>query len=419
MSTRSRVRSTSPHGFYGWRMVAIGAIALAATGPGQTVGISLFIDPLIADLGFSRSAISTAYLIGTLIGAFALPWVGRALDKFGARRTMMAIGFVFGAILIALSFVTSIVGLTFGFVGIRMMGQGALTLTATTMVALWFERRRGFAMGIVTAIGSLGISSTPLLLESLIASHGWQRAWMIEGFAVWAVVIPLAIFAVRDRPEALGQQVDGRRKEGEPPRPPARGATRAQVVRHPFFWLVTCAVAVSGMLATAVAFHQISLLTARGLSATEAAANFLPQTIAGLGITMGAGILMDRFASRWMIVASMCTLALALAWGVVVGPGWSAIGFGMALGASGSMIRAVEAAALPRAFGTVHLGSIRGLMTSVSVGGSALGPLLFAAVFDTVGSYGPVLLATAAIPIAVAVAALIVREPELGISRTV
>ncbi len=173
------------------------------------------------------------------------------------------------------------------------------------------------------------------------------------------------------------------------------------------------------MLATAVAFHQISLLTARGLSATEAAANFLPQTIAGLGITMGAGILMDRFASRWMIVASMCTLALALAWGVVVGPGWSAIGFGMALGASGSMIRAVEAAALPRAFGTVHLGSIRGLMTSVSVGGSALGPLLFAAVFDTVGSYGPVLLATAAIPIAVAVAALIVREPELGISRTV
>jgi len=50
-------------GFYGWHMVAVSALALAMTAPGQTAAISAFIDPMTEDLGISRSAISTAYLI--------------------------------------------------------------------------------------------------------------------------------------------------------------------------------------------------------------------------------------------------------------------------------------------------------------------------------------------------------------------
>lgn len=113
----------TPEGFYGWRIVAYASLAVAATGPGQTAGVSLFVDPLIRDLGISRSAVSTAYLIGTLTGALALPWIGRALDRYGVRRTMAVIGAAFGAVLIALATVSSIVGLTAGFVGIRMAGH--------------------------------------------------------------------------------------------------------------------------------------------------------------------------------------------------------------------------------------------------------------------------------------------------------
>lgn len=87
-----RSNATKPEGFYGWRIVGYAALAFAATGPGQTAGVSLFVDPLIRDLGISRSAVSTAYLIGTLAGALALPWVGRALDRYGVRRTMAVIG---------------------------------------------------------------------------------------------------------------------------------------------------------------------------------------------------------------------------------------------------------------------------------------------------------------------------------------
>ncbi len=80
--------------FSGWRIVAVAAIALGMTGPGQTVGVSVFIDPMIEALGLTRSQVSGAYLIGTLSGAFALPHVGRFLDARGTRITMALVGLV-------------------------------------------------------------------------------------------------------------------------------------------------------------------------------------------------------------------------------------------------------------------------------------------------------------------------------------
>lgn len=77
-----------------------------------------------------------------------MPLVGRAIDRYGLRRVITVVAAVFGAILIALSLVTNLVGLTVGFVGIRMAGQGALGLVATTTVAYWFDMRRGLALGI-------------------------------------------------------------------------------------------------------------------------------------------------------------------------------------------------------------------------------------------------------------------------------
>jgi MFS family permease len=363
--------------------------------------------------------VSTAYLAGTLIGAMALPWVGRALDRFGVRRLLAAIGAVFGAVLIGLSTVSGIVGLTVGFIGIRLAGQGALSLTATTAAALWFQRRRGTAIGLVTAIGSMGISLTPLLIEGVIAEYGWRTAWLVEGIAVWLIVIPIAVFGMRDRPADLGQRLDGRPAAASADSDgPALdtdeewGVTTREASRTGYFWVVTLGTMVSGLLVTAVAFHQISILTARGLSTVEAAANFVPQTVAGLLATLATGVLADRLSPKVLVTAAMAALALSLTWATWVTPGLSAILFGLLLGAAGGSIRAVEAATFPRYFGTRHIGSIRGVVTALGVGATAFGPLLFAWAFDTQGSYTAVLVASVALPALIAIAAIIVPLPD-------
>lgn len=402
----------APHkGFYGWRMVVFASIALALTGPGQTFGVSVFVDPMIQDLGISRTQISTAYLMGTLIGALALPWIGQSIDRFGVRRTMAVIGLLFSIMLMSMSLVSNFVGLTAGFIGIRMMGQGALSLVATTAVALWFTRKRGLAMGIVSAAGGVGMTLVPLAGERLIFGMGWRTAWLIEGLVVLVVVVPLALLAIRNRPSDIGQHVDG------DPAPPEGGAevwgvTRAEALRTGFFWLVTAAVATVSLLTTAVVFHQIDLLGSRGLTPTEAASNFIPQTVATLIATLGIGALADRISPRAVLAASMAMMAIGLVLGVIAAPGLLAISFGMLIGASGGAIRVVEATELPRYFGTLHIGAIRGVVTSVGIAGAALGPLLFSLFHDVTGDYSAVLLSSLVLPLAVIVGAFLVRLPR-------
>jgi MFS family permease len=398
----------------GWAMLLMSAVALALTAPGQTAAISVFVDPMLSELGMERSVIAAAYLAGTLMGALAMPWTGRAIDRLGTRRVMIPVVLVFGAALVGFSLVEDIWGVTLGFLAVRMLGQGALTLIATTAVAVWFDRRRGAALGVVLAVGSVGISLSPLLLERLIADHGWRSAWLIEGLVIWAVLLPIALLGMRERrrpavharPDETGidERGAGRSKV-------ATSFTRAQALRSPFFWLITLAVASAALLTTAVAFHQIDLLAERGLRPTDAAANFLPQTVAGLAATVVMGLLSDRMAPRPLLAASTGLLAASLIMGVWVTPGWSAIAFGAMIGFGAGGIRALEASTLPRYFGLAHLGAIRGVVLAIGVGASAFGPILFALGREALGSYGPALLAGALIPIGLTIAAFVVEPP--------
>ncbi|WP_251076327.1 MFS transporter [Streptomyces sp. ISL-12] len=386
---------------------------MAMTAPGQTTGVSVFIDPLIADLGVSRTQVSTAYLTGTLVGACAMPLVGRAIDRYGPRRVIGAVGAAFGAILLALSFVTGLVGLTAGFIGIRMAGQGALSLVATTTVAYWFDRRRGLALGITSAVGTAGISLAPVLFERLVADHGWRQAWAIEGIAVWAIVIPLALFGIRNRPADLGQHVDGITPQDDSAADaPLTGWTLRQALRTSAFWAVAACLSASSMLTTGLNFHQIGLLGERGLTPAEAAANFLPQTAAALLATLAAGALIDRLPPKAVLIAAMTVLACATLAARFIHPGWTAIAYGILLGASNGLLRAVESATLPRYFGTAHLGAIRGSAHTVTIAASAFGPLAVSIGHDLTGHYGTALLVLAVLPAVAALAAAAARTPH-------
>lgn len=397
--------------WYGPRVVATSSIVLALTAPGQTAAISAFVDPLISGLHISRSVVSGAYMIGTLTGACAMPLLGRYIDRYGARRVMVGVALGFATVLMALAAVNGIVGLTAGFVGLRMLGQGALNLTATTAVAVYIERRRGLAQGITSAVGAAGISLAPVALEGLVAGHGFRTVWFAEGVVICAVVIPLALFGLPHRP--LPMRAPERRSAesaGRDVLPPVDW-TRGQAMHTAMFWVIAGGVAVVSLLGTALNFHQISVLGERGLSPTEAAANFLPQTVAGLAATLLTGYLADRVSDKILIIAALAVLTGALVAAGYVTPGWSAIGYGMAIGVAGNSFRTLEATAFPSCFGLAHIGAIRGVVHTLTVAGSAFGPVLLSLGHAWAGSYRPVLLALTALPLAAIVFAAAAKKP--------
>lgn len=408
--------------FSGWRMVALCSGLLMMTGPGQTLGVSVFIDPMIDGLGLTRSQVSTAYLVGTLAGALGLPAIGRFLDLQGPRRATAIIGVAFGVILLGMAGVRGIVTLTFGFIGIRMLGQGGLTVIASTTPARWFDRRRGFAIGVTTAAGSAATAIIPLVSTAIILHFDWRRAWIALAFAVWIVVLSIARWGLIDDPCDVGQFPDGEPPanrddlaaggDAGPVRERVRSLTSAEAMRTPIFWAVTATVLSGSMITTALNFHQISILGEQGLTPVEAAANFIPQTLAGLAISLYAGAAIDRFRQRYLLVGMLLSLSLAMAGVSFVQPGFRAIVYGIVLGATQGAMRSIESGSYPKLFGVKHAGEVRGVARAFSVASSALGPLALAFGFQLTGSYRQVLLVLLALPAAAAVLAFTTSEPD-------
>lgn len=407
--------------FSGWRIVLLAAITTGMTSPGQTFGVSVWIDPMMATLDLTRTQISTAYLIGTLTGATMLPRLGQVIDRRGTRFAMALMGGAFGVMLMAMAGVWGLVSLVIGFTGIRMFGQGGLTLVSQTAAAPWFDERRGLAMGVKGAVGGAIMACIPLGIGALILPNtGWRGAWLVMGVIVLVVVLPIAAWGIIDRPSDVGQQPDGRLAppprdedaDGQPIDAPDVSYTRREAVTTAMFWAVALAVATTSMIGTALGFHQIDLLGEQGLSPVQAAGNFVPQAVAGFTTTMAIGAMVDRFAPRWILAVSMGTLAAAMLAVPSVQPGWSAMVYGMAIGVAGSAVRVMEAATFPKLYGLANIGAIRGVVFAVSVAASAFGPLALSMGRDLMGSYVAVLNVLLVFPIAIGVFGLVAPAPQ-------
>jgi MFS family permease len=386
-------------------IVGAGSMLTAMTFPGQTAGLSPFTDPLIESLNVDRTAISFSYLLATLAGALTMPILGRLLDKYGAKRAIIVIGFLLMTVVFLASFITEIIGLTASYVGLRMTGQGALSLAATTLIARTITYKPGLALGIVGAVGSAGISLAPVGVERLIALTDIATAWRIEAALVAIIVLPIAFLLPKDLPRTTtetGTHIVI---------VPETGYTSREALRTGMFWVLVSAGFSLNMIYTGLAFHLISILGAQGLSTLEAAANFIPQTIAAVLATLGLGAVVDRIDPRWGVAGSMLTLSGTLLLLPFVTEGISGIVFGLLLGVAMGSLRGVDAAAFVRYYGRGHIGAIRGIAAAIGLASTALGPLYFALGLAFSGSYLPVSILASIFPLLVAFGAMFVKPP--------
>ncbi len=403
----SRPTSVTPRRFPGWRILGLAILTAALTGPGQTIGVSVFVDHFISDLGLTRSTVSTAYLIGTLTAAFALPVVGRQIDARGVRFGMTAIGTGFAVALALMSGVGGFVTLAAGFVLIRLFGQGALTLVSTVAVTLWFRSRRGFVLGLLATGTGMLMSLVPIGSNAVIEAVGWRGAWLVLSGVIALTVVPIGWFGMIDRPSDLGLEPDGGEIGAIEASAVEISVTRSEAVRTPRFWILVAASSSVGMLATALNFHQISLLGDAGLTASQAAAMFLPQFVGTAIAGVLFGWLSDRLSGRALIPLSMSILASTLLLAANLAGGLTIAAYALTLGAAGGASRSVGSTLMPRWFGTDHIGSITGLSTLVGVASTAVGPVAYSLARDFAGTYETASLVFVALPLSVAAVAVL------------
>jgi MFS family permease len=401
---------------------------MAFSFPGQTAGLSVFINPVLAGLHISRPSLSAVYLAATLVGAAALTPIGRALDRFGVRAAATVIVVGLAAALVGFSSVGGLTTVAVAIAGLRMLGQGGLTLAGSQAVTVTFDRRRGTAMGLASAAGNAGVALSPVAVSALIGLVGWRRSALVEAAVVVVLLLPVARFGLPGRSPGRDRTLGGtKRSTLETAELPEVAASRTarpvgfllrDALHTPMFWAMALALSATAMIVTGLSFNQISLLEHHGLSASAAAANFIPQTAATLAVSLLTGRLLDVLPGRAVMAGSMAALAVALIAATLAAPGWPALGYAVALGAANGGLRAQEATLLPRYYGLVDLGAIRGAVTTVSVAASAFGPLVLAAGVAAFGTYDPLLLILIAVPVAAGSFLLVAPDPRRRLAAT-
>ncbi|MEQ8454083.1 MAG: MFS transporter [Sandaracinaceae bacterium] len=407
--------------FYGWWILVVSTIGVIMSIPGQTMGVSVFTDDLLAATGLSRVALANAYLAGTVASGLTLPFGGRLLDRFGARATASVAAVALGATLLYLSVVDqlaprgsllALAWLIVGFFALRLSGQGMLTMVSRTMLGRWFEARRGLAAGISSVFVGFGFGVAPLVLDLAIEGAGWRGAWRGMAVVVALGMGGLALLFYRDRPEECGLEMDG--APSSPERTAARAGetslTREQALRSLRFWAVTFALSVQALVVTGVTFHVVDLGAHGGLSRAESVAIFLPMSVVSTLTALLGGWLGDRLRIRTLLFAMM----LAQAGGVVACVQLDTLYplAALGLGVSGGLFGPIATIAFPRFFGRAHLGAIAGVEMMCVVLGSAVGPAALALGESMSGGYAWPLYMCLALPVAALGLTLAMREPR-------
>ena len=389
------------------RVVAFSAIAMTMTLFGQTPGVAVFVNALVADLGLDRSQVSAAYAVGTLGSAVLLPLIGRRMDLVGVRRMTLLIAAGYGCSMVLLGSAQGFLWLLPGFVGVRLLGQGALGLAGRNAVTLHFRVGLGRAVAISGSVAALASSMGPFVLAGAIASIGWRETWVAAALSVWVVVIPATLLLLPRGDRGAAPAAVATPAAGE-----AVPWTRARALRSRMFWLVTLANAVGALILTGFAFLQISVLGEAGLSASAAAAMFIPLTIASVGFLAVVAPLAGRWSTRAIVVASMMPLVLAMLLVPFLGGSFAPLLYAAALGAGLGAGQVLDGILYPRHFGVHAIGAIRSAAFTVVASASAAGPVVVGFVHDLTGGYATAALVLVTLPIAVIASAFLVRMPS-------
>jgi len=394
--------------FYGWPVLAAGTLGVLMSVPGQTMGVSVFTDSLIEALSVSRSQLSFAYMMGTIMSAFLLSYAGRLCDRLGPRVTAAAAATFLALVLVLLSAsdlaaggVARISGLAGAgaafavvipaFFGLRFSGQGVLTLASNNMIVSWFERRRGTVCGISGVFVALGFSIAPLVLDYGVRWFGWRGAWQVMAGFIAIVFVPLVLAFYRDDPRECGLKPDGEASSGEPSKPARevhKDFTLRQARRTGLFWVFSLTFALCALYVTGLTFHIVSVFEIAGMSRATAVSTFIPVSVVAVLVHASSGWLSDRVALTRLLAVMLAGMAISMVGLLQLGPGWPVALLIVGNGISTGLFGLLNAISWAHYFGLRHLGAVSGLNLSIMVFHSALGPVVFSESLSRTGSYG-------------------------------
>jgi MFS family permease len=362
-----------PHPKY---LAVAGAVLIQCMVIGMFFAYGVLFKEFETEFGWSRTALSGASALATLMMGVLASVTGRLADRFGPRRVLLVTGPLFGLGLGLVSLVGAPWQLYLLFGTLMAAGLGSHDVVTLSTVARWFEARRGIMTGVVKLGTALGQAVVPPIAAILILAQGWRGAVVTLGIAA-AIVLVIAALLMSHPPKKVVAEGSGSED----------GVSYAEARRTRTFWTL-CAIqflffASVMSVPVHIAVHGMDL----GLSPATAA---LLLSVLGASSAAGrlvVGVLVDRIGGRRAMVFCLGVLAASMAalTGTVAHGALFAVmaTYGFAHGGLFTVVSPTVAGY----FGNRAHGAIFGVVLLSGTVGGALGPILTGLAFDMRGSY--------------------------------
>jgi sugar phosphate permease len=300
-------RLTGGNRHYAWLIVIVTFVTLITTaGFRATPGV--LIVPLQTEFGWSRGTISLAVSLGLLLFGLTAPFSAALMERFGVRRVMLIalVTIATGASLTTVMTSPWQLDLLWGVVVGGASGAVSVPLAAT-VANRWFETRRGFVTGILTASNASGQMVFLPALAWLATAYGWRWAAVSVAVVAMVLVFPVVALVMRDRPQTIGLEPHGATapvpvpvRSPRPFRPAIDGLLLG--VRSRTFWLLSasffiCGVSTNGLIGT----HLIPAAVDHHMTAVAGASLLALMGLFDVVGTTCSGWLTDRLDPRLLL----------------------------------------------------------------------------------------------------------------------
>jgi MFS family permease len=380
--------------FYGWIIVA-SCFLLQTVQVAIQYGFSVFFKPLIAEFEWSRTATSGAYSVLMLaagISAIPLGWLG---DRFGPSKVLVGCSFIIGLSLVLTSRITEIwqFYLTYGI--LQGLGMGGTFAISTGLTSRWFVKKRGLAMGFVSAGVGVGTLIGPPISERLIANFGWSSSYLFIGFATWVIMIAASIFLRRD-PLGMGllpygadarPSISYARNDLSKFPSQASSVTMGSALRTRQLWLLIFLFFLFSVCVQLVLVHLVNYATDLGIDPFTAATIV---SVIGIGSIAGrlfSGSMSDRLGEKNAMIISCLGLVVALILLIFSNQLWMlyvfAVLFSFSYGAEVTLMPLLAG----QIFGLAAVMALTGVVSASARVGGAVGSWMGGAIFDSTQSY--------------------------------
>jgi sugar phosphate permease len=405
--------------YYGWIVVAACFLVLAPFGT-LVAAFSIFQVPILNEFHWSRGSLAIALSIHLIFGGLAAPFAGGLIDRFGPRR-VMPIGAILTALaLILMSRGSSLWHFYVAFGLIAAAGSSLLQIVPlTTIVANWFARHRGTAIGIVSAGSGAGQLALLPVMQLLIRQVGWRHTYLMLGLAILVIPTTLIWLFIHARPEDRGLKLDDELGKKRGPDDASETAKTGEVEHgnqdnHPSaviildkqwvetdwtlgraartfrFWTLGAIMALFAIGLLLISVQLVAYLGDKGYDPILVASIVGLQGMLNMVGEFVGGFLCDRIGREKTLTLSLATFVSCVAFlnlaGAINSPAlvyvftlFYGLGFGMAVPAL--MISASDL------FQGKHFGRILGVIVLGGYFGGALGAWLSGRLFDLTHTY--------------------------------